>query len=120
MEKSTENCKNFRKDCEIKSNFGQNMCPNNIKNYAIRHLNKFLYFFYFMKNFCLVLKLYNFKVQCLDFPMKIGNLASLLNCCEKQLYIYIYIHISVRALVVCVRNRRQEFPPCLTPFFSLS
>ena len=40
-----------------------------------------------MKNFCLVLKLCHFKVQCLDFPMKIGNLASLLlNCCEKPFF----------------------------------
>ena len=40
--------------------------------------------FYFMKKSCLVLQLHHFKVQGLDFPMKIDNLATLLlNCCEK-------------------------------------
>ena len=35
------------------------------------HFNKFLYiFFNFMKKSCLALKLCHFKVQRLDFPMK--------------------------------------------------
>ena len=37
-----------------------------------------------MKRSCLVHILSHAKVECLDFPMKIDNLASiLLNCCEK-------------------------------------
>ena len=37
-----------------------------------------------MKKSCLVLQLRRFKVQCLDFVMKVGNLTTLLlNYCEK-------------------------------------
>ena len=35
------------------------------------------------KHFLVLIKLCNFKVQCLDVPMEKGNLATLLNCCEK-------------------------------------
>ena len=41
-----------------------------------------------MKKSCLVLKLCHFKVQCLDFPMKLGNLATfLLNFCGKLFFV---------------------------------
>ena len=40
-----------------------------------------------MKKSCLALKLCHFEVECLDFPMKIDILATLLlNCCEDLLF----------------------------------
>ena len=46
------------------------------KNLTVRPFNSPLYiFFYSMKKSYLVLKLFYFKVQYLDFPKKIGNLA---------------------------------------------
>ena len=78
MEKSIENCKKFLKNLDIKSNFGQNACRALWKfTLSATHLNKLLYFFYFMKWSCLVVKICHFKVQYLDFPTKIDNLQSL-------------------------------------------
>ena len=78
-------CRNLKKIAKFIKNLGYQVklwtkyVSNNVRNF-----NRFLYSFYFMKKSCLVLKLCHFKFQCLDFPMKIGNLANLLlNCCEK-------------------------------------
>ena len=41
-----------------------------------------------MKKSCVIPNLCHFKVHCLDFPMKIGNLAILLlNCCENIFFL---------------------------------
>ena len=72
MEKSAENCK-------ISQKFGissQMMDKTRAQKWENLHCQKeiligFYIFFNFMKKSSLVLKLCHFKVQCLDFPMKI-------------------------------------------------
>ena len=68
---------NFSKIWSIKTNFRQNRCPIMWKfMLSERHFKKFSYAFYFMKKYCLVLKLclFTLKFTISGFPLKIVNL----------------------------------------------
>ena len=77
-----EICKNlqiFSKIWGIKTNFGQNRCPNMWKftlfTLFTLHFNKLSYFFYFMKKSCVVLKICHFKVRNVWIPLKVFNFS---------------------------------------------